>query len=63
MFAYALASKPCSEATNIGDNLSLRAVLWLGMKLLFNVGDSGNCQKIVAFCGGIFKGLTLKLLL
>ena len=35
MFAYALASKPCSEATNIGDRLSLRAVLWLGMKLLF----------------------------
>ena len=25
MFAYPLASKPCSEATNIGDRLSLEA--------------------------------------
>ena len=26
---YMLVSKPCSEATNIGDRLSLRAVYWM----------------------------------
>ena len=32
-----LASKPCSEATNIGVRLSSRAAFWLGRKLLFIV--------------------------
>ena len=39
MLAYALASKPCSEATNIGDGLSLLAVFgWILVNYYSNGG-------------------------
>ena len=38
MFASALAFNPRSKATNIGYLLSLGAVFWLEMELLFHVG-------------------------
>ena len=42
MFAYTLASKPCSEATNIGDRLPLAA-------------DCGCWSKIGIYMGMIFR--------
>ena len=50
MFASALTFNPRSKATNIGYLLSLGAVFWPEMELLFHVGVIwGNRQKIVAF--------------
>ena len=55
MLAYALASKPCSEATNIGVRLSSGAVLWLGEgNSIYCWRDLNRLQKDVAFCGVVF---------
>ena len=42
MFASALTFNPRSKATNIGYLLSLGAVLWPEMELLFHVGVIGE---------------------
>ena len=47
MFAYELASKPCSEATNIGDRLSLWADFGCWRKSENFVGDFVDVQKCV----------------
>ena len=42
MFAYPLTSKPCSEATNIGDRLSLWADFGYWGKIRIHVGELEN---------------------
>ncbi|EEG35001.1 hypothetical protein EUBHAL_03175 [Anaerobutyricum hallii DSM 3353] len=43
MFAYALASTLCSEATNIAYCLSLGAVFGCWSKIRIHVGEFGDC--------------------
>ena len=46
---YALASKPCSEATNIGYRISSRAVFgWILFELNSGCGDLG--ERVEVFC-------------
>ena len=42
MLAYALASKPCSEATNIGDRLSLWTDFGYWREIRIHVGKFGD---------------------
>ena len=59
MLAYALASKPCSEATDIGSILSWGSVFWRDLAGVRRVQDFPECRLGMKGeeVGGIWLGL------
>jgi len=61
MPAYARASKPCSEVTNIGPALSSWAVFWLDfVKIKMQWVDLRNRIKVLCSLGRLHSNLVLR---
>ena len=61
MPAYAQASKPCSEVTNIGPALSSWAVFWLDfVKIKMQWVDLRNRTKVLCSLGRLHSNLVLR---